>query len=70
MNLDALTPRERQVCELMAIYCLTSKEIARRLGISYRTVEVVRAHVLIKLEVRNVQQLARNMALMEAAGDE
>ena len=53
-----MTGRERQVAKMMA-EGLTSKEIARGLGISPRTVEVHRARVLRKLEASSVAELVR-----------
>lgn len=51
-----LTNRERQVAELIA-EGLTSKEIALKLGISYRTVEVFRSSILRKTNTPNVAAL-------------
>lgn len=51
-----LTARERQVAELIA-EGLTSKEIALKLGISYRTVEVFRSSILRKTNTPNVASL-------------
>ncbi|WP_280636508.1 response regulator [Brevundimonas sp. A19_0] len=51
-----LTNRERQVADLIA-EGLTSKEIALRLGISYRTVEVFRSSILRKTNTPNVAAL-------------
>jgi len=48
----ALSPRERQVLHLVA-GAHTSKEIADRLSISVRTVEVHRMNLMRKLNVRN-----------------
>jgi FixJ family two-component response regulator len=53
-----LTEREREVLAL-AIAGLQNKDIARKLGISYRTVEIHRAHVLRKTGVRSLVDLAR-----------
>ncbi len=52
----ALTPRERQVVMLLR-KGQTSKEIARNLSISPRTVEDYRATLLAKFEVKNVAEL-------------
>ncbi|MGR3586772.1 MAG: LuxR C-terminal-related transcriptional regulator, partial [Pseudooceanicola nanhaiensis] len=52
----ALTPRERDVVSGLA-HGRTSKEIARHLGLSPRTIEDVRARLLRKFEVRNVTEL-------------
>jgi len=53
-----LTPREREVFHLIA-EGMTTKEIARRLGISAKTAENHRARVLDKLGVRNTAALVR-----------
>ena len=53
-----LTPRERQVMELLALGN-SSKEIASSLGSSVRTVEGHRRTVLRKMEVDSAVQLAR-----------
>lgn len=53
-----LTPREREVFHLLA-EGLTTKEIARQLGISVKTAENHRARVLAKLGVRNTAELVR-----------
>jgi DNA-binding CsgD family transcriptional regulator len=54
----ALSPRERQVLHLVA-GTHTSKEIADRLSISVRTVEVHRMNLMRKLNVRNHIELLR-----------
>jgi FixJ family two-component response regulator len=53
-----LTPRERQIMELLAVGS-SSKEIATALGLSVRTVEGHRRHVLRKMNVDSAVQLAR-----------
>jgi len=53
-----LTAREREVFHLLA-EGLTTKEIARQLGISTKTAENHRARVLAKLGVRNTAELVR-----------
>jgi RNA polymerase sigma factor (sigma-70 family) len=64
-KLRKLTSREREVLDLAA-RGLHAKEIAAKLGISPRTVEVHKTRIMEKLEVRNVAELVR-FAL--AAGD-
>jgi len=56
---DTLTPREKQVVELIAGHSpsLTSKEIASQLGISFRTVHHHRANLMHKLDVDSVAEL-------------
>ncbi|QPM91762.1 LuxR family transcriptional regulator [Pseudooceanicola algae] len=56
-----LTPRERDVAAGLA-RGQTSKEIARGLGLSPRSVEDVRARLLKKLGVRNAAELIRRLA--------
>lgn len=53
--LAALTPRERQILDQLA-NGLSSKEIARQLGISPATVDVHRNRILGKLNVRTTPQ--------------
>ena len=65
LRLAALTEREREVMEL-AVTGHTSKEIAQRLGISYRTVEIHRAHVMLKTGATNLLELARMVDTVES----
>lgn len=53
-----LTPRERDVFELVAAG-EPNKVIARHLGISFRTVELHRAHIIEKLQARSLSDLIR-----------
>ena len=57
-KLERLTAREREVLE-HAVNGLHAKEIASRLGISSRTVEVHKMRIMEKLEVRNIAELVR-----------
>ncbi|MFQ5789459.1 MAG: response regulator [Acidobacteriota bacterium] len=57
-RLGALSPREREVCTLLA-YGHTNAEIADRLRISERTVESHRANIMAKLELRTRAELVR-----------
>ncbi|MFO7324193.1 MAG: response regulator transcription factor [Pseudomonadota bacterium] len=57
-RLDSLTARERQVLDLM-IQGTQNKVMAAHLGISQRTVEIHRAHVMEKLGAHSVAQLVR-----------
>ena len=54
----ALSQRERQVLEGLA-GGLSNKAIARDYGISPRTVEVYRAHVMTKMQAANLSELVR-----------
>lgn len=55
---QALTDREHEVLEAI-IAGETSKVVARRFGISPRTIEVHRAHILAKCGARNTADLLR-----------
>ena len=55
---SGLTPREQEVALLIADG-VTNKEVGRRLGISPRTVEIHRAHIMAKLGARNAADLVR-----------
>ena len=55
---DHLTPRERQVCELVSLG-LPNKQIASRLGASEKTVKIHRGRVMSKLAVGSVAELVR-----------
>jgi FixJ family two-component response regulator len=66
-RLAMLTEREREVMDL-AVAGYTSKEIARRLKISFRTVEIHRAHVMQKTGASNLLELARIAAIKEDRG--
>lgn len=57
-SLSKLTPREREVMELV-VKGLHNKEIAGKLGISVRTVEVHKARIMTKLSVDGVSGLVR-----------
>jgi two-component system, LuxR family, response regulator FixJ len=57
-RLSALTDREREVVKLLVVG-RTNKEIAERLGLSSRTVEIHRAHLMAKLAVHNLPELLR-----------
>jgi FixJ family two-component response regulator len=55
-RLEGLTPREREVVELL-VEGESSKVIAARLDISPRTVDVHRSHIMEKLGVKSVAEL-------------
>jgi FixJ family two-component response regulator len=53
---QALTPREREVMSLV-VAGLTSKEVARKLAVSPRTVEVHRMHLMDKMDATSLAEL-------------
>ncbi len=53
---DRLTPREREVVQLIA-EGRTSKDIARELGLSVKTADAHRANVMRKLDLHSVSEL-------------
>lgn len=57
-RIDLLTPREREVCTLLA-YGHTNAEIAGKLHISERTVETHRTHIMGKLSLHSRAELVR-----------
>ncbi len=57
-KLASLTKREREILDL-AMEGLTSKEIGQRLDISYRTVEIHRAHIMNKTGTSSFMEIAR-----------
>lgn len=57
-RLAQLTSREHEIL-LLVIAGQANKEIARRLGISHRTVEIHRSHILQKTGVANMLELAQ-----------
>ncbi|GIX22549.1 MAG: DNA-binding response regulator [Gammaproteobacteria bacterium] len=64
-RIASLTPRERQVMELI-VQGKANKVIAFDLGLSQRTVEIHRAHVMEKMQTRSLAELVRQVML---AGD-
>lgn len=58
LRLSKLTTREREVMTL-AIQGLSNKEIASCLGISHRTVEIYKSHVMHKTGALNLLDLTR-----------
>lgn len=61
-NIAGLTERERQVFDLV-VQCDSNKVIASKLNISPRTVEIHRARIMDKLQVRNLSQLLKMATL-------
>ncbi|HYE85238.1 MAG TPA: response regulator transcription factor [Vicinamibacterales bacterium] len=56
--LEALTPRQREILQLVA-EGHTSKEIAERLQLSFKTVEAHRAQIMERLDLEDVTGLVR-----------
>lgn len=67
-RLERLTAREREVM-LLATKGLANKEIARRLGISPRTVENHRARVMYKLQAESIAELCQIAAAGRPVGE-
>ena len=55
---ETLTPRERQVCELVSLG-FPNKQIAFKLGAAEKTVKIHRGRVMSKLAVGSVAELVR-----------
>jgi two-component system, LuxR family, response regulator FixJ len=60
-----LSPRERQVIDLV-IQGVYNKNIADRIGLSIKTVELYRARGMAKMQARSVAELTRMMITAEA----
>lgn len=63
---EGLSERQRQVLDL-AVAGLSNKEIAARLGISFRTVEIHRAWMMERTGARNLAELVRMDMLAKGA---
>lgn len=63
-RVDLCTPREHDVLRLL-VKGLPNKGIAETLGISPRTVEIHRAHVMEKMEADSLPALVRMVAVLE-----
>jgi FixJ family two-component response regulator len=74
-RLDRLTPREREVLD-MVVAGLITKEIAHQLSVAGKTVEVHRSHIMNKMQAVSVADLvrltmlARNHERSAEVGDE
>lgn len=66
-RLESLTPREREVLELLA-EGKQNKVMAAELGLSQRTVEIHRANVMDKMQARSVAQLVRMLLDVRTSG--
>ncbi len=67
-RLESLTPREREVLDLLADG-KQNKVMAAELGLSQRTVEIHRANVMDKMQARSVAQLVRMLLDVRATRD-
>jgi len=65
-RLARLSAREREVMDLL-VSGLGNKEIALKLGLSRKTVDIHRAHVMLKLGVESVAELVR-IGLLHGSG--
>lgn len=59
-KVDSLTPREREILELV-VEGLPSQNIARRLGMSVKTVDVHRARIKQKTDADSINTLVRDV---------
>jgi|HubBroStandDraft_6_1064221.scaffolds.fasta_scaffold308067_2 two-component system response regulator FixJ len=64
-----LTPRESEILDLV-VEGLSSKEIAGRLTVSFKTVEAHRAKVMKKMEAESVAQLVRIVVSAKPSSDQ
>lgn len=62
-----LTDREKQVLD-QVVRGLTTKEIARQLELSPRTIEIHRGHILRKMSARNAIELVRKALIRDQEG--
>jgi len=56
--IERLSPREREVMQLVAEGC-SSNEVAARLGLSAKTVDTYRSRIMDKLNLRDITDLVR-----------
>ncbi len=63
-RINSLTPREREVLDLLTSG-KANKMMAQDLGLSQRTVEIHRAHVMEKMGAKSVAQLVRMVMDLE-----
>lgn len=68
LRLTTLTPRENEVLQ-QVVAGKTSKEVARALGSSHRTIEIHRGHIMKKMQVSTVAELVR-MCISTQADDD
>jgi two-component system, LuxR family, response regulator FixJ len=66
-RLERLTPRESEVLDLL-VEGFSQRQIAARLKISPRTVEVYKARMMEKLQCRNLSEVVRTALAAKSAG--
>jgi two-component system response regulator TtrR len=64
LRIAGLTPRERDVMRLI-VEGMPAKHIAAQLGISNKTVDVHRSHIMEKLEIKSVAELVKMVVSLE-----
>jgi two-component system, LuxR family, response regulator FixJ len=67
VRIGSLTPREKEVLDLLTSG-KANKSMAQDLGLSQRTVEIHRAHVMEKMGAKSVAQLVRMVMDLEHSG--
>ena len=67
LRIASLTPREREVLDLLTSG-KANKRMAQDLGLSQRTIEIHRAHVMEKMDAKSVAQLVRMVMDLEYRG--
>ncbi|HEY1283777.1 MAG TPA: response regulator transcription factor [Steroidobacteraceae bacterium] len=66
-RIASLTPREKEVLDLLTVG-KANKMMAQDLGLSQRTVEIHRAHVMEKMGAKSIAQLVRMVMDLEQHG--
>jgi FixJ family two-component response regulator len=69
VRIASLTPREREVLDLLTTG-KANKMMAQDLGLSQRTIEIHRAHVMEKMGAKSVAQLVRMVMDLEIRGSQ
>ena len=64
-----LTPRERQVMGLV-VAGHTTRQIAHQLSVSPRTIDVHRAHIMLKMHTKSLAELVRFAVRYDLCGTE
>ncbi len=64
-RIDLLTPRERQVLDMVAAG-EPNKAVARHFDISEKTIEIHRAKVMVKMQAKSLADLVRMVTVLES----